>query len=253
MALFVAAEGISLSRLWHEFHWSRLAAKACIYLGVLTSVIVLVWHAIARGSWLPLDDNFEAFIWLGELLAVFVLYVQRTRPIGGIDWFVLPIVVLLMLAGVLFGSARPHEYSRSAWRSMHYVTAYGGAVAFAVAGAVGAMYLVANRRLRVKVALPGPSFGSLERLEHVTILAVTWGFALLTIGAITGLVQMIFEHLPTSPATIVLTAMVWVIYGLVLHSPINPSFRGRKTAMLSILGFVVMVGVLVTVQFVPAK
>ena len=60
---------------------------------------------------------------------------------------------------------------------MHYVSAYGGAVAFAVAAAVGAMYLIANRRLRVKVSLPGPSFGSLERLEHVTMLAVTWGFA----------------------------------------------------------------------------
>jgi ABC-type uncharacterized transport system permease subunit len=255
IVLFAAALGISLSRLRHERRWSRIAAKACTYFGVVLALIVLIWHAANRRSWLPLGDNFDAFIWLGLLLALFVLYVQRTHPIGGIDWFVLPIVMLLMLAAAIFGSARPHEYSRSAWRSVHYVTAYGGAVAFAVAGAMGAMYLLANRRVRVKDAavLSGPSFSSLERLEHVTLVAVTTGFALLTVGAITGLVQMLFEHRATSPAKIVLTAMVWVIYGLVLHSPINPSFRGRKTALLSVLGFIAMAGVLVTVQLLPAK
>jgi len=36
-----------------------------------------------------------------------------------------------------------------------------------------------------------------------------------------------------------------VVYALVLHAPINPSFRGRKAAMLSILGFVLMVGTLI--------
>jgi ABC-type transport system involved in cytochrome c biogenesis permease subunit len=45
---------------------------------------------------------------------------------------------------------------------------------------------------------------------------------------------------------------VWVIYALVLHAPINPSFRGRKAAMLSILGFVVMVWALIAVQFMPS-
>jgi ABC-type uncharacterized transport system permease subunit len=252
-AMFACAEGISLSRLRRELRWSRIAAKACTYWGALFALIVLVWHAAQRGSWLPLGDNFEAFISLGLLLAMFVLYVQRTRPIGGIDWFVLPIVALLMVAAMVFGSARPHEYSRSAWRATHYVTAYSGAVAFAVAGAVGAMYLVANRRLRAKAALAGPSFGSLERLEHITMIAVTFGFALLSIGAITGLVQMLFEHRATSPAKIVLTLIVWIVYALVLHSPINPSFRGRKTALLSIVGFVLMAGTLVAVQLLPAR
>ena len=87
----------------------------------------------------------------------------------------------------------------------------------------------------------------------MTIAAVTLGFALLTIGAITGIVQMVFEHRPASTTKIVLTACVWIVYGLILHSPINPSFRGRRTAMLSIVGFGLMVSVLVAVQFLPAR
>jgi ABC-type transport system involved in cytochrome c biogenesis permease subunit len=45
----------------------------------------------------------------------------------------------------------------------------------------------------------------------------------------------------------------WIVYALVLHSPINPSFRGRKTAMLSVLGFVLMIGVLIAVQLMPGS
>jgi ABC-type uncharacterized transport system permease subunit len=253
IAFFVVSAIISLSRIRHERRGSRIAAKACGWTGVLISLIVLVWHYATRRSWIPLEDNFDALIWLGLLLAIFAFYVQRTKPIGGLDWFITPIVILLLIAAAVFGRAKPHGYIPTTWAWVHRVTAYGGAVAFAVAGAVGAMYLVVNARLRNKKLQPaGPNLGSLERLEHVTFTAVTIGFALLTIGIITGFVQLIFQRQQTSMAKIVLTGAVWVIYALVLHSPINPSFRGRRTAMLSVLGFVLMIGTLVAVQFMPA-
>jgi len=74
---------------------------------------------------------------------------------------------------------------------------------------------------------------------------VTLGFALLTIGLITGLVEALQGSAGgrTPPGSrwflqpkVLLAFCVWVVYALVLHAPINPSFRGRKAAMLSILG-----------------
>jgi ABC-type uncharacterized transport system permease subunit len=249
-ALFAVGMVLSVARLWKDGETVRLAAKACQYAGVVCGVGVLVWHSAARGNWRPLEDNFDAFVWLGLLLALFVLYTQRIHPLRGLEWFVLPIVVLLLVAAAVFGKTQPHEYRDEAWHWVHRITSYGGAVAFAVAGAVGTMYLVANRRLRTKRA-PGPNLGSLERLEHLTLAAVTLGFALLTVGAVTGLFG-IFRQDKTAPTTkIVLAVAVWVVYAVVLHSPINPSFRGRKAAVLSVLGFVLMVGTLVAVQFMP--
>jgi ABC-type transport system involved in cytochrome c biogenesis permease subunit len=52
---------------------------------------------------------------------------------------------------------------------------------------------------------------------------------------------------------VLLTFVAWVVYALVLHSPINPSFRGRKTALLSVVGFVLMIGVIVAVQLMPGS
>jgi ABC-type uncharacterized transport system permease subunit len=234
----------------------RLAAKICLYFGVCISLGVLIWHSIDRRSWMPLEDNFDTLIWLGLVLALFVAYVQRVHPLRGLDWFIMPIVILLLTAAAFFGRAKPHEYLDTSWSWLHRVTAFGGALAFAIGGAAGAMYLIASRQLRAKSYPTGHRLGSLERLEHITVVAVRLGFALLTVGLITGLVLVArpgstLGHDWYTQPKVLLTFVAWVIYALVLHSPINPSFRGRKTAVLSVVGLVLMIGVLIAVQLMP--
>lgn len=258
VAAFAAGEILSVARLRDDRDGLRLSSKACLYIGILLGIAVLAWHAIARQSWIPLDDNFDAMVWLALLLALFVAYLQATRPLRGIDWFVTPIVIGLLIAAAVFGRTKPHDYLKTAWSWVHLTTAFGGAAAFAVAGASGAMYLVVNRRLRSKRLTPGVNFGSLERLEHLTLLAVSLGFALLTIGLVTGLVRAMSVNNPLgrdwyAQPKVLLTFVAWIVYALVLHSPINPSFRGRRTAMLSVFGFVLMIGILIAVQWMPAS
>jgi ABC-type uncharacterized transport system permease subunit len=250
VALFAAGWGLSVARLWADRNALRVASKACMYGGLVVGLGVLVWHSADRRNWLPLSDNFDTLVWLGLLLALFVLYTQRTRPLRGLDWFVTPIVVLLLVSAAVFGRAKPHEYDvRSVWLWTHRVTAYGGAIAFAVAGAVGAMYLIVNHRLRAKSGGPGAGFASLERLEHFTLASVTLGFSLLTIGTVTGIIRFVEEGGHTPVTKVVLALAVWMVYAVVLHSPMNPSFRGRKAAVLSVVGFVLMVGTIVAAQF----
>jgi ABC-type uncharacterized transport system permease subunit len=256
IAFFAIGGALSISRIRSERNELRLGAKASMWTAIALAIGVLVWHSVDRQSWVPLDDNFDALVWLGLLVAGFVMYVQRRRPIGGLDWFLMPMVVLVMVAAAVFGRARPHAYVTGTWSWVHGMTAFGGLAAFFVAGAAGLMYLVANHRLRSKAVSSGPRLGSLERLEHMTFASVTIGFALLTIALITGL-AIISRHgaatslganWKTSPK-VLLAFGIWVVYAIVLHSPINPSFRGRRTAMLSILGLILSIGAVVAVQF----
>jgi ABC-type transport system involved in cytochrome c biogenesis permease subunit len=259
IAIFVIGGTTSLFRLRSDRTGLRIAAKACLYMGILLTAALLAWHGYARQPWVPVRDNFEALLWLGFLLALFVAYTQRAHPLRGLDWFIVPIVVLLLIAAAIFGRYRPHEYlnaTPSWWLWVHLLTGFAGAAAFAVAGAAGAMYLLASRRLRSKRLTPGVHLGSLERLEHITLLAVTLGFALLTIGLATGLVRVLGRGNPLGPhwytqPKVLLTFVAWIVYALVLHSPIYPSFRGRKVALLSVFGFVLMVGILMAVQWMP--
>src|SRR5687768_15036190 len=104
IAFFVVGGAISLARVRRpDVPKLRILAKACLYFGLLASIGVLVWHSLDRGQWLPLGDNFDAMIWLAILLVLFVLYVQRAHPLGGLDWFVMPIAILLLIAAAVFG------------------------------------------------------------------------------------------------------------------------------------------------------
>src|SRR5436190_2171531 len=144
IACFAVGGVLSLMRLRaptpQRAELCRIWAKGCAYLGVCGAVAVLIWHSARRGSWVPLEDNFDALVWLGMLLAGFVLYIQRRRPVGGLDWFLMPIVILLLICAAVFGSAQPHQYVISTWSWVHRGSAFAGIVAFAVAGAVGLMY-----------------------------------------------------------------------------------------------------------------
>jgi ABC-type transport system involved in cytochrome c biogenesis permease subunit len=147
----------------------------------------------------------------------------------------------------VFGRTDYRPYLGQTWTYVHRLTSYTGAAAFAVAAASGAMYVLAARKLRSKQS--AVYLGSLERLERLTMTAVTLGFALLTVGIITGAIEMIYKHLPTSPWKVALAGSVWVVYAIVLHAPINPVFRGRRAAVLSVVGFILMIGTLIAVQF----
>jgi ABC-type uncharacterized transport system permease subunit len=252
IVLFAIGGGMSIARAWGDNAALRLAAVGCLVAGIVCSAIVLVWHGSTRGGWIPIGDNFDALVWLATLLALFILYIQRHRRLGVLDWFVMPIVILLLGGAIIFGRNEHgyHMVVRNAWWWVHTTSAYGGSLALAVAAASGAMYVYVSRRLRSKSPI-GPQFGSLERMEHITMLAVTLGFALLTVGMITGGVQMFAEGKHTPMAKVILAVSVWVVYAIVLHAPINPSFRGRKVAVLSVVGFVLLLGVLLTVLLVP--
>jgi ABC-type transport system involved in cytochrome c biogenesis permease subunit len=236
----------------------RISAKAFGWSGVAAGVLLLVWHASQRHSFVPLDDNFEAFIWLSLLLAAMVLYVQRTQPVAGLDWFAMPIAIGLLGAAAYFGREHPTVYLDTLWSYTHRASAFGGAVAFAVAGTAGAVYLVASQRLRKKSLDSGQRVGSLERLEAIIRTWVVIGFALLSVALVTGLMKVLQEGGRTrlgpdwfeSPK-VVLTAVVWLLYAAMLHTPLGPGLRGRRAAIVSLIGLLLMVFTLIAVQMMP--
>ena len=62
---------------------------------------------------------------------------------------------------------------------------------------------------------------------------------------------MVADKTSVSTAKLLLASLAWLVYAIVMHAPINPRFRGRRAAMLSVFGFVLVFGTLVAVQFMP--
>jgi ABC-type transport system involved in cytochrome c biogenesis permease subunit len=259
VGLLLLGGAISFARLWKPTNALRLAAKSMAYFAICLALAALVWHCWDRGSWLPLEDNFEVLVTLAVILVGFTLYVQRARPIPGLDWFLMPTAVLMLAWAGLFGKINPGRYqSDELWRLAHRMSTFGGVAAFGVAAGVGTMYLIASARVRRKALVGGPPMGSLERLENLTHWAVSFGFALLTVGIVTGLAKILKNgsntqlgpHWMTSPK-VILAFAVWVVYAIALHTPITPAVRGRRSAMLSIVGFVLMIATMLAVLYMP--
>jgi ABC-type transport system involved in cytochrome c biogenesis permease subunit len=251
-ALFVIGGIFSLLRLRRNSNALRIACKSCLYWGLCVALAVLIWHSIMRGRWIPLGDNFDELIWLAVMLVAFAGYVQRSRPLAALDWFVLPIVVIMLACAAVFGRTEYRSYAYQSyggamWTYVHHLSSYFGAAAFAIAASTGSMYILAARKLRSKQSVA--YLGSLERLERISMAAVTLGFALLTICLITGAVEMIEQNVHVPGWKISVAGTVWVLYAIVLHAPINPIFRGRRSAVLSVLGFVLLIGTLIAMQF----
>ncbi len=240
----------------------RLTSCLLYYAGGMGLAGVLLIHSRARwmlsGSWLPMEDNFDAIIWLSLLLLGFVAYVQHVRPIGGLEWFLIPLVLGLLGAAMIFGPARPHDYVRTTWSMVHRGASFLGAASFAVAATAGGMYLLAHFRLKRK-RLPAHSpLASLERLENVCRHASILGFALLSVGLVSGVIRLLDRGGATSLGArwfyspkIWLSVGVWVVFALLLHPPLLPRLRGPRAAMLSLLGFALMLALLLAMEFMP--
>ena len=71
-----------------------------------------------------------------------MLYVQRRSPLGGLDWFIMPVVVLLLIGAMVMGWRHPLVYTDHVetdiiWSAVHRTTTFGGSLAFFIAGAAG--------------------------------------------------------------------------------------------------------------------
>lgn len=267
-ALTVVRARVSLRQLKDSPETDAIAARpgrarahpvslGLLSLGLVLSVILLVWHSLSINRQQPLQDSFSAMLGLAILLAGFVTYIQWTRPIAALEWFAMPIVIVLLLMAGHFGEAAPQTYVPSAYSLVHRGATLLGAVGFAIAAACGAMYVRAARSLRAKRLEVVSTFGSLERLEHLTHGAVTLGFAFFTVGCLAG-IAWAFQlkdrtRLEQHWFSVLLASLVWLVYAVVLHTPIAPRMRGRRNALLSIAGFVLMLAAIFAVLLMPQK
>jgi len=204
-----------------------------------TTALIFRYH---EAGYLPITNLYESlsfFAW-AILLAYFVtLYRYRIRVLGA---FVAPIALIL----VVIGLALPkeifplHPALRSYWLPFHVVFAFLGDAAFALAFCVGVMYLIQEHQIKSKKTsgllrrLP-----SLEILDELNYRSLTFGFPLLTVGIVTGSVWASYawgSYWSWDPKE-TWSLITWFLYAALLHQRLAIGWRGRKAALMAIIGF----------------
>jgi cytochrome c-type biogenesis protein CcsB len=171
---------------------------------------------------------------------------------------VTPLAFLLSLSAYAFEAGMPELPPRlqNLWLPAHVAPAFVGYAVFAVAFCLSLTYLLQERQLKSK--RKGGLFRrlpSLETLDELNYRFVTLGFALFTIGLITGsfLAKQTWGALWSWEPVQVWSLISWLLYAVLLHAR-TVGWRGRKAARLTILCFIVLAASFLSVNLVfPGK
>ncbi len=243
-----------------ECNWLVRSPNPAVVNGVFLTALLLVSRMVdAHSMTLPLADYFDAFLLLGLVLSMLWAYLQWTRYLRALAAFLLPMIFAVLVVGMMLGAlGYQHFDAHNPWVAAHIASVLLGTASFA-AGCVGGMaYLLADRRLKKRGQIGWNLFSlpSLASIEKFTRHAIVLGFALLTVAAITGIFRAVRDprlmgsHWYLSPK-VVLTAVVWLVYGLLLNMRLVPILRGARCAWLSIIGFALLMAIF-AVMFVKA-
>ncbi|HEY2988184.1 MAG TPA: cytochrome c biogenesis protein [Candidatus Binatia bacterium] len=210
-------------------------------------------HTAALGVQIS-QNGFPAVTELHQALSVYswvivgvYLLVHLKYSVTVLGCFVAPLAFLMTFAGIAFGAAGGElpPGLKTYWLPVHVTLAFLGNAVFALAFAVSLMYLIQESRLKSKktTALHQP-LPSLERLDRLNYVFLVWGFPLMTLGIVTGI---LWAHVQwgdywTGDARLISSTLVWLLYGVLLQGRITAGWRGRRAAFLTIVGFVVVLG-----------
>ncbi len=246
--LSLAACVVAIGRLFRKGAGRGVSEGALLAICAIGSAALFVYRwRYVYGRPPPVEAHVDGLLLIAALFAAAVLFLGGKSRLPGITPFATPVLTLI-LAWAICASRFTFQLFNldSPVKTVHRVGVYLGALFIAVAATAAVMYLYAHRRLRRKADPSAQSpLASLEKIERTIIQSSALGFALLTLGLITGVV--IVESGPTrlgpgwwySPKVVLATA-VWLIFAVVMNVRHATRFRGARAAWLSIAGLVLL-------------
>jgi len=126
----------------------------------------------------------------------------------------------------------------------HTVCSLLSYVAFLVAFLAGLLYLIQEAQLKRKqMGWLFHRLPALWTLDRLNVVAIGVGFGLLSLGLFSGLVgaRLFFGVWWRWDSKELLSLVLWMTYLIVWGLRVRATLRGRKVALLSMLGFSLMV------------
>ncbi|MEW6215484.1 MAG: c-type cytochrome biogenesis protein CcsB [Nitrospirota bacterium] len=210
-------------------------------IGFTIHTISIIYRYVAAGH-IPITNFHEATSFFSWCIVLIFFFLQFRYRISLLCSFIMPIVFVLMLSS----SMLPREIKplspvlQSYWLGIHTVLAFLGNAAFALASGIGTMYLVQEHYVKSK-HLGGlfERLPSLQTLDEVNYRLITLGFPLLTLAIITGALwaESAWGSYWNWDTREVWSLITWFIYAIVLHARLTAGWRGKRAALLSIIGF----------------
>jgi len=193
----------------------------------------------------PITNLHESLSFFSMAVVGVFIFFERRFKIVVLGSFVTPVALLLMLVSSLFPSALSplNPALKSKWLVIHTVVAFLGYASFAVAFGAAVIYLMQERFLKKrKISGLFQRLPSLDTLDEINYRCLTFGFPLLTVAIISGaiLAETAWGTYWSWDPKETWSLITWFVYAALLHGRLTTGWRGKKAAILAIIGFFVM-------------
>ena len=249
MIAYILASAMYLAGLLFKAPRFNLAGT-CLTIGgvAMHSLATLLrWqetHQVGSGH-APLTNMYESLVFFALCTALLYLFLEYRYKMRGLGAFILPIAALIMayasFSPRIDDSIKPLIPAlQSNWLIAHVVTCFIGYGAFAIAGALGLMYLLKKRGTQQGEQRENGLLPSLTSIDELIYKTLIFGFLWLSAGIITGAIWAneawgtYWSWDPKETWSII----TWFLYALTLHARFTRGWSGTRIAWLSIVGFV---------------
>lgn len=221
--------------------------------GFVTHTVALAGAFIASGR-IPVHNLQETLVLAAWTVTGVFLVLQFKYRLKVLGAYAAPLCALVMAVSSIIprGSVQPNDVFKSFWLIGHILTIFTGEAAFALACGLGVLYLVQEHAIKSKN--PGFFFKrlpSLDLIDTTGYACIVIGFTLLTFGLITGFVyaKLVWGRFWSWDPKEVWSGITWLLYAALLHERLVAGWRGRRSAILAILGFAALLFTFFGVNF----
>jgi len=194
----------------------------------------------------PITNLHESLSFFSLAVVGIYLFCEYRYKISILGSFLTPLALLILAVSATFSGiiAPLNPALKSKWLFVHTTVAFLGYAAFAISFGASIMYLIQSHFLKKRRL--GPLFQKLpplDMLDEISYRCLTFGFPLLTVGIISGAIwaETAWGTYWSWDPKETWSLITWFIYAAILHGRLTTGWRGRKAAMLSIVGFLVVI------------
>ncbi len=234
------------SRLQH-------AGLALLLAGFLSHTASIVIGYAQKGH-IPVSNLPETLSFAGWAVAGVFLLLHYRYNLKILGVYAAPFVALVMVIVPLLPKTPTETPAvfKSFWLVAHVTAIFIGEAAFALAAGAGLLYILQDNAIKTKRSrfffkrLP-----SLDLLDSTGYACIVVGFCLLTLGLITGLVyaKSFWGRFWSWDPKEVWSGIAWLFYAVLLHGRLTIGWRGRRSAIMAIAGFGLLLFTFLGVNF----
>ncbi len=219
-----------------------------------TGALGLRWLEVGR---FPLVIHAEVFSFLGWAIAGYFLLSGLSSRSQTLTSYILPLAIVPTLIAAVLPSpaitpANFETFGDTLLFPLHATMIIFAYASFIITFLAGVIYMWQERELKHKrfgkslLKLP-----ALDTCDEVSYRSMSIGFVTLTLGIVSGLIwsgRHFGTYLHGDPVE-VLTLIVWFLYFFMIHYRVTAGWRGRRTAIIAIIGFVFVLFIMVGLQY----